>query len=154
MAQGDVTDQELAELVERTAQAASAFIAGDMTTYFELVPHADDFTLMAPYGGETRRGSDSSPESLAELARFFRGGECELEVEATYTSGDLVVMAVVERQHGVVGDLPAQDWSLRATLVWRRTRDGWEQVHRHADALVHPITHEQLSSLASGRTGS
>jgi hypothetical protein len=60
MAQGDVTDEELAE----------------------LVPHADDFTLMAPYGGVTRRGFDNSPESLAEMARFFRGGECELEVEA------------------------------------------------------------------------
>jgi ketosteroid isomerase-like protein len=153
MAEGDVTDQELAELVELTARAASAFIAGDMTTYAELVPHADDFTLMAPYGGETRRGFDGSPESLAEMARFFRGGECELEVEATYTSGDLVVMAAIEHQHGVVGDLPDQDWSLRVTLVWRRTGDGWEQVHRHADALVHPITHDQLSGLASGSGG-
>jgi len=153
MAQGDVTDQELAELVERTAQAASAFIRGDMRAYADLVPHADDFTLMAPYGGETRRGFDSSPESLAELAGFFRGGECELEVEASYTSGDLVVLAVVERQRGVVGDLPEQDWSLRATLVWRRSVTGWEMVHRHADALVHPIDHDQLSALAAGPKG-
>lgn len=43
-----------------------------MTPYADLVPHADDFTLMAPYGGETRRGLDDPPEALAQMARFFR----------------------------------------------------------------------------------
>lgn len=38
----------------------------------------------------------------------------------TYTSCDLVVMAAIERQHGEVGGLPDQDWSLRVTLVFRR----------------------------------
>jgi ketosteroid isomerase-like protein len=152
MAQRDVTNEELAELVQRTADAAAAFIRGDMTTYAELVPHADDFTLKAPYGGETRRGFDDSPGALAEMARFFQQGEAELDVHASYTSGDLVVLVVVERQHGVVGGGADQDWSLRATLVWRRVGSGWELVHRHADALVHPISQEQLSGLAEGRT--
>jgi ketosteroid isomerase-like protein len=153
MTRGDVTKEELAELVQRVSDSASAFISGDMTTYAELVPHGDDFTLMAPFGGETRRGFDNSPEALEEMSRYFQEGECELEVEASYTSGDLVVLAVVERQHGVVGGVGDQDWSLRATLVWRRTDHGWELVHRHADALVHPISHEQLSALAAGSTG-
>jgi ketosteroid isomerase-like protein len=150
MTRGDVTDQELEALVQRVAESASAFISGDMTTYAELVPHSDDFTLMAPFGGETRRGFDNSAEALEELSRYFQEGECELEVEASYTSGDLVVLAVVERQHGVVGGVGDQDWSLRATLVWRRTDLGWEQVHRHADPLVHPISLEQVSALAAG----
>jgi ketosteroid isomerase-like protein len=153
MTRGDVSDQELAELVQRVADSASAFISGDMTTYAELVPHSDDFTLMAPFGGETRRGFDDSPDALEEMSRYFQEGECELEVEASYTSGDLVVLAVVERQHGVVGGVGDQDWSLRATLVWRRTDHGWEQVHRHADPLVHPIGLEQLSALARGSSG-
>jgi ketosteroid isomerase-like protein len=152
MAQGDVTDEELAELVQRTADSAAAIIRGDMTTYAELVPHADDFTLMAPFGGDLRRGFDDSPQALEEMARYFQGGEADLEVQASYTSGDLVVLAVVERQHGIVGGTPDQDWSLRVTLVWRRVGSGWELVHRHADALVHPISQEQLSALAAGRT--
>jgi ketosteroid isomerase-like protein len=58
---------------------------------------------------------------------------------------------VIERQHGVVGDLPEQDWSLRVTWVFRRTGGGdWELVHRHADALVHPIDHERLGAMARG----
>jgi ketosteroid isomerase-like protein len=151
MAQGDVTDEQLAELIERTAESAAAFISGDMTTYAELVPHSDDFTLMPPYGGDIRRGFDGSPEALAEMAKFFQQGEATLEVHASYTSGDLVVLAVTERQHGVIGGIGDQDWSLRATLVWRRTGSGWELVHRHADAMVHPISHEQVSVLAAGR---
>ena len=58
----------------------------------------------------------------------------------------------VERQHGLIGDLPAQDWSLRVTLVFRREDDAWRLVHRHADPLVHPITLEQLAELARGES--
>jgi hypothetical protein len=47
----------------------------------------------------------------------------------------------VERQHGIVGNLPEQDWSLRVAWVSRRTADSaWELVHRHADGLVHAMT--------------
>jgi len=106
---------------------------------------------MSPYGGATVRGFDDSEDALAALARFFRHGEADVEVVETYTSGDLAVLVVIERQHGTVGDLPEQDWSLRVTWVFRRTADSdWEAVHRHADALVHPIDHERLGVLARG----
>jgi ketosteroid isomerase-like protein len=39
---------------------------------------------------------------------------------------------------------------LRVTLVFRREDSDWRLVHRHADALVHEITMEQLSLLARG----
>jgi hypothetical protein len=44
-------------------------------------------------------------------------------------AGDLAVLVVVERQHGEVGGLPNQDWSLRVTLVFRRTESGWKMAH-------------------------
>ena len=150
MAQRDVTAEEMAALIERVATAARAYIRGDMRTYFGLIRHSDDYTLMSPFGGETTRGVDTSPEHLDELERFFRGGEAELEVVETYTSGDLVVLVVIERQHGEVGGLPEQDWSLRVTWVFRRAGEEWRQVHRHADPLVHPISFAQLSALARG----
>jgi len=42
---------------------------------------------------------------------------------------------------------------LRVTLVFRRAGSDWRLVHRHADALVQPITMEQLSLLARGSAG-
>jgi ketosteroid isomerase-like protein len=150
MTQHTVTEQDVADLIQRTTEAAKAYIRGDMRTYFTLIRHGDDFTLMSPFGGEPERGFDTSPERLDALERFFRGGDAELEVVQTYASGDLVVLVAIERQHGQVGGLLEQDWSLRVTWVFRRDESGWQQVHRHADPLVHGISLEQLAALARG----
>ena len=145
------TDEELAALVHRITEAADALIRGDIEGYAARIRHADDYTLMSPYGGGPVRGFDDSDEALAALARLFRGGEATVEVVETYTSGDLAVLVVIERQHGTIGDLAEQDWSLRVTWVFRRTAESeWEVVHRHADALVHAIDHERLGVLARG----
>jgi ketosteroid isomerase-like protein len=150
MAEERITDEELAELIRRTAEAASAFMRGDMSRYLTLIPHADDYTLMAPFGGAPTRGFDLSSERLAELERYFRAGESELELVQSYASGDLVVLVMIERQHGEVGGLPDQDWSLRVTLVYRREGSEWRLAHRHADPLVHGIGLEQAAAIARG----
>src|SRR5215208_8355074 len=90
--QGTVTEEELAALIQRTTDAAKAYIRGDMRTYFTLIQAGDDYTLMSPFGGEPERGFDTSPERLDALARFFRSGEAELEIVETYTAGELVVL--------------------------------------------------------------
>lgn len=146
------TEVELASLVGRVREAASAIVSGEMERYVEVVRHSEDYTLLRPDGGEPRRGFDSSPQALAEMARVFRGGEAAVEVFATYASGDLAVLVAIERQHGPFGGLPNQDWSLRVTLVFRRDGSGWQLVHRHADPLVHPISGEHLAALARGAT--
>jgi len=152
MVYGKATEEELAELIRRTAEAASAYIRGDIHRYLTFIQHADDYTLMSPYGGEPTRGFDASPERLEATARFFQGGEANLELVQFYTSGDIIVLVVIERQHGQVGGLPDQDWSLRVTLVFRREGPEWRLVHRHADPLVHPIGMEHMAVLARGRT--
>jgi ketosteroid isomerase-like protein len=153
MPDDQVTQADLDELLRINAESASAFIRGDIRRYLELIHHSDDYTLMPPNGGDTVRGFEATDEQLDEMERYFRGEQATVEVEQVYASGDLAVLVVVERQHGEVGDHPPQDWSLRVTLVFRRTSSGWEQVHRHADALVHPITFDHLAVLARGDMG-
>ena len=140
----------IAGLVARTEQAAAALIRGDIEAYLELIRHADDYTLMQPFGGPPTRGFDRRPENVSSLAHFFKSGESTLEITQSYASGDLVVLVLIERQHGEVGGLPDQDWSLRVTQVYRRSGSGWELVHRHADPLVRPIGIDRAAALARG----
>jgi ketosteroid isomerase-like protein len=149
-----IADGDLDGLIKVMAEAASAYIGGNVRRYFELMNHADDFTLMGPFGGDTTRESGNTEANIAELERFFQGGEALLEVVQTYASGNLAVLVVVERQHGKVGERPPQDWSLRVTLVFRREGPVWRLVHRHADPLVHPIGFDQLAALAQGGANS
>jgi hypothetical protein len=101
-----------------------------------------------PGWGPTRHGSNFSPEIVEALEEFFGGGgDGDFELERSYVSGELAILVGAERQHGTVSGVD-QDWSLRVTLAFRREDSGWRLVHRHADALVHPIDMEHLSRLA------
>lgn len=144
-----VTEAELTELVRRTEEATAAWMRGDMERYLALTPHAHGFTLMNPFGGEAARYDDRS-ESIRASASYFKAGDATLEVAEVHAWGDTVVLVMIERQHGQVGSLPDQDWSLRVTQVYRRVGPDWLVVHRHADPLVHAIDLEQAAGLARG----
>ena len=140
----------LVELTRIAQASAEAYLAGDLDTYARVLLHADDFTLMPPFGGPTRQGFVLNDVTREATRSTFHGGRVEVEVDASYVTDDLAVLAVVERQRGLVGDLAEQDWSLRVTLVFRRDGGLWRLVHRHADALVHTIGWTMLSQLARG----
>jgi ketosteroid isomerase-like protein len=143
-------DDVLADIIRRTEQQAAAFMAGDMTRWAALIRLSDDFTLMQPFGGPASHGFDGSPRHLAELAAYFRNGDGTLEVSQSHVTRDMIVLVMVERQHGEVGGLPNQEWSLRVTQVYRRQGAEWLLVHRHADPLVRKIGLERAAALARG----
>ncbi|MEV4346326.1 hypothetical protein AB0J83_17805 [Actinoplanes sp. NPDC049596] len=97
---------DLAPLIDRVSEAARCLIRGDARGYMDLLPHAEDYTLMSPYGGEVDHDSVLTDEVVASIADWFRGGEVETEVVAAHQSDGLAVLVVVERQHGIVGGLP------------------------------------------------
>ena len=142
------TDQTIAELVSRSAEANNALMRGDIAAYRALITLTDDFTLMAPFGGTPTRGSDMTDEHWEAMGRFFSNGGLEQELLQAYASADMVVLAIIEHGHGEVGGLPAQDWPLRVTLVYRRDGTEWRLAHRHADPLVRGITLAEAAALA------
>ena len=144
-----ITDDELAELVGRTAEAAAAYMRGDMDTYLGLIHHAPGFTLLRPTGGPPDRFEDRA-EGVRASAGFFADGDARLEHVEAHVWGDTVVLAMIERQHGRVGGMPDQDCSLRVTQVYRRDDSGWRLVHRHADPLVDVIALERVAAIARG----
>jgi ketosteroid isomerase-like protein len=150
--EGDTNQEgsDLRDLVELWSAAAQAYMNGDLRTYAWLARHSQDYVLMRPDGGDPRPGFDGSDEAVDWTARTFRAGTAAVEVFRTYASGDLAVLVAVERQHGDVGPLPPQEWSMRVTLVFRREGDTWRLVHRHADPLTRPIDLGHFAALARG----
>ena len=138
----------VADLIQRSADANAALMRGDIDRYRALVPIASDFTLMSPFGGTPTHGADMTSERWEATGRFFRNGTLEQEVVQTYASADMVVLAIIERARVEVGGLPAQDWPLRVTLVYRREGTEWLLAHRHADPLVAGVSLEQAAALA------
>jgi ketosteroid isomerase-like protein len=121
---------------------------GDIDTYRKLIILTDDFTFMSPFGGEPSKREDFTPEKVAAMGGFFKNGTFEQTLIGAYASGDLVVLALIERQTVEVGSLPAQEWPLRVTLVYRRVGTGWQLAHRHADPLLSGIDLHEAAALA------
>jgi ketosteroid isomerase-like protein len=144
----------VAELIQRSAEANAALVRGDADGYRALIPHADDYTLMSPFGGTPSRGPDLTEERWEAIGRFFRNGTFEQEVVQSYGSADMVVLVIIERCHVEAGGLPAQEWPLRVTLVYCREGSDWRLAHRHADPLGRGVSLEQAAALARGRSES
>jgi ketosteroid isomerase-like protein len=140
----------VAQIIRSSEDGNAALMRGDIGTYTKLVPLADDFLLMSPFGGQPAMSPDYTPERLEEIGRFFRNGTFDQEVLRTYAADDMVVLTTIERTNVEVGGLPAQDWALRVTLVYRRDGDSWRLAHRHADPLAHGIDLEQAATLGRG----
>jgi ketosteroid isomerase-like protein len=143
------TEAEIAELVKRTEIATTAFMRGEMERYLELTPHVRGSTLFNPFGGEAGKYKDRR-ESLLAAASYFRSGEAKIELVSTLSSGDMLVLVMIERQHGEVGGLPDQTWPLRVTQVYLREDGEWRLAHRHADPLVKVIGLEHAAEIARG----
>jgi hypothetical protein len=145
-----VADPDVARLIQLSEESNDVLLRGDIDRYRELITLSDDFTLMSPFGGTPTRGADMTDESWNRMGRFFRNGALKLELVQSYATADMVVLAIIERGRGEVGGLPAQDWPLRVTLVYRRDGAEWRLVHRHADPLVAGITLQHAAALARG----
>jgi ketosteroid isomerase-like protein len=145
-------EPDVAALIKRSADSNAALMRGDIDTYRTLIAYTDDFTLMSPFGGTPSRGSEYTPERMEAMGRFFKNGVFKQEVVQSYASADMVVLAIIERQNVEVGGLPAQEWPLRVTLVYRREGSEWRLAHRHADPLVRGISLEQAAALARDDT--
>ena len=145
-----VEKSEAAVLIERSAEANAALMRGDVDRYRALVPTSGDFTLMSPFGGAPSHGAQLTDERWEAMRRFFRNGTLQQELVQSYATTDMIVLATIERARVEVGGLPAKDWALRVTLVYRRARTGWQLVHRHADPLAGGVSVEQAAALARG----
>lgn len=152
LAQTAAAEDSVAKLIELSNTSNAALMRGDIDTYRAHLTISNDFMLMSPFGGRPTHASEYTSETWEKMGRFFRNGAFKQEVVQSYGTADMVVLALIERPHVEVGGLPAQDWALRVTLVYRRDGSEWHLVHRHADPLANGISLEQAAALGRGQT--
>lgn len=142
----------VAELTDRARAANDRLMRGDIAGYRRAIEVTSDFTLMDPFGGAPS-GAPADDAHWARIAALFRDGrDTGFDLLASYASPDMVVLVANERAHVAFGPLPAQPWSLRVTLVFRREDGEWRLAHRHADPLATAPGGETIARLGRGAT--
>ncbi|KRC82746.1 hypothetical protein ASE13_03295 [Sphingomonas sp. Root241] len=140
----------VADLVARAANAHGLLMRGDIKGYRATIQLAPDFILMDPFGGRPS-GAPKTDAHWNRIGSFFRDGhDAVFELIHAYQSDGLVVLVANEHANVAIGALPAQDWSLRVTLVFRRDRGEWRLVHRHADPLVKGLKLKEAARVTLG----
>ena len=125
-------DEVIALLLERCRRDHAAWINGDGSGY--ALPQ--DGTIMRAVGGFSYGGPETADRQVA-AARQWQSGRGEVELINAGVSPELAWLAMIERAVVVLDpQLGEQRWDLRVTEVFRRTAEGWERIHRHADPLV------------------
>jgi ketosteroid isomerase-like protein len=108
---------------------------GDASLWVANASHADDVTLLSPYGIVARGWDAVSKLYLAAAGHFVSSGATvQREYMAVEVHGDLAYEVVREyaNPRGAEGSLAG---ATRATHVFRREAGAWKLVHRHMDHL-------------------
>ncbi len=146
-----MTDPDLNAILATTEEIANAWMQGNWDGgYGALLTEREDATIYGPFGGSATKGARAWADGAKMGIKQFRNGEAKVHLVQSYASGDLVVLVLLEEQSGEIGGVPAQPWSLRTTLVYRREEGRWRVVHRHADPLTKRRTLQETAALASG----
>ena len=125
-------DPVLDELLARCRRDHHAWINGDASGY--ALP--EDGTVMGAVGGHSFGGPETAKRQQM-VASQWKSGTGEVEFLNGGVARDVAWLAMIERASVVLDDdIGEQRWDVRVTEVFRRTPDGWERVHRHADPLV------------------
>jgi ketosteroid isomerase-like protein len=131
---------DLDEVIERYHQALDEFARGDPAPVKALYAHADDITLANPFVGPPAHGWAEISAALDYASSNFRDGEMTSSerIEA-YVTTDLATILELERWQAKVGEREeVVPFLLRVTTTFRRDRDSWTMVHRHADPIATP----------------
>jgi ketosteroid isomerase-like protein len=126
---------EWADFITRLEAAEEEFARGRPADFKALWSHGDEVTLSGGLGGAIEVGWARVAERLDWASSKYADGVRSRQEFGGLVEGDfayLVQKEVVEARIGGCTERAKQE--LRVTMVFRRNRDGWRIVHRHADS--------------------
>jgi hypothetical protein len=126
------------EFLPQFVEGTQRFLSGDASLWKQHASRSGDVTIMGAWGAYERTWSRVGPRYDWAAARFQRyPATLEVEYLARVVSGDAAYTVAIERSRTlIVGRTVAAPMVLRVTHIFRREREGWKLVHRHADPLV------------------
>ena len=132
--------QERAEFdafVDKVSQAQAELFRGRPEPLKAIWSRASDVTLFGALGGSGEHGWEQLGARLDWASRQYSDGSLTIERIASYVDGNLGHVVQLEKvRFKVPGHSEESLLELRATWVFRRERDGWRIVHRHADSQM------------------
>ena len=125
--------------VEAYRQALVPFLKGDPKPAMEFFSRSDDVTLANPLGPPRRGPAEVDKVATEAAAQVSDGSVRGFEEVSRYSTPDLGYVVQIERGEArFAGSGDMSPFALRVTIIFRRERDTWKVVHRHADAIVTP----------------
>jgi ketosteroid isomerase-like protein len=123
--------------IEEYHKAADIFSRGNPEPVKKMYSHSDDVMLANPFGS-TVKGWQRVSEALDFASSRFRDGEVKsFERIATYGTNDLLIIFEIEKWTSRVGGKSEiSSFDLRVTTTFRKEKDNWKLVHRHADPIA------------------
>jgi hypothetical protein len=129
--------------------AVTRMINGDTTLFMANASHADDVSLLSPYGHVVKGWAEVSKRYRLAAARMApnSGGTVAFEYVAVDVQDGLAYIVVIERSDFMFeGDTAMQKGITRATEAFRLEHGHWKLKHRHMDHLA-----EQLAPPPEGK---
>ena len=127
-----IPDQELADALERLADALAAMGAGDPGPYKACWADSRDVTLFGAWG-PIEKGTEALAATFDWVGARFANGRLDPDYEVVETSGDLAYTVGFERGEVSVDGGPPAPMTIRVTHILKRVDGDWRLVHRHAD---------------------
>jgi len=136
---GSGMDPGLSAHLLRFERATNQFVNGNPAEWLALASRRDDATIMGAWGAYEVGWKEVGPRYEWAAARF-KPSDARLQVEylSHAISGELAYTVAIERSEAlVIGQDKPRPLQLRVTHIFRKERDGWKLMHRHADPLIH-----------------
>lgn len=133
-------DPSFRSFLQDWEKAQTRFINGDPSLWKQHTSKQDDVTIVGGFGGEGEKGwkAVGARYDWASSQYGAAGATMTVDYLNIAVNGDLAFTVGVERQQGVrvgTGSTPVRR-ALRATQIFRKERDGWKLLHRHADQMT------------------
>jgi ketosteroid isomerase-like protein len=122
---------------DKVSQAQAELFRGRSEPLKALFSRASDVTLFGVLGGRGEHGWDQIGPRLDWASTQYSEGSLKIERIASYVDGNLGHVVQLEKvRFKVPGHSEESPLEIRATWVFRREKDGWRILHRHADSLL------------------